>query len=186
MQRKAGGAKLRNWARSQKTRYNTLVHTHTPAGCTAASHCLPGDTEGRDVEERVGGYAPGRHIKLLAGQRSSEQACVTQRFRIQQLSMQERASRWKPARSTQSLANLFGEGGSFFFFSSLLLLFLGRLLKHWVTHLSNSWMGGNLLCILFYCDCMKFPSNCSCSSTQANSWYWEHLRALSVCVCVYV
>lgn len=71
----------------------SCTHTHTPAGCTAASHCLPGDTEGRDVEERVGGYAPGRHIKLLAGQRSSEQACVTQRFSIQQLSMQERASR---------------------------------------------------------------------------------------------
>lgn len=54
--------------------------------------------------------------------------------RIQQFSMQERASRWKPARTTQSCAKLFRTGSGFFFF---LLLFRGglsvRLLKYWAT-----------------------------------------------------
>lgn len=90
------------------------------------------------VEEWVGRYAPCRTSNSLQGQRSSEEACcnriIQHRLGIQQLSMQERVSRWKTARTTQSPAKLFGTGSSFLFFW---LLFRGRLsvrlFKYWAT-----------------------------------------------------
>lgn len=44
-------------------------------------------------------------------------------------------------------------------------------------------MNRNLLCILFYCDCMKFSSNCSCSGQRLILRTSESFQPVCVCVC---
>lgn len=148
----------RNWAASQAElrRCNThLTHTNVlyilllVGGGRAGCRLDHGAWVG--VEEWVGRYAPCFRARGVQRIR-----CCN---RIRKLAC-ERASRWKTAlRSSAKLEQAAA--------SSPIVA---------VQILSNSWINRKPLCVLFYCDCKKFPSNC-CRSGQ-----WLILRP---CECVW-